>query len=336
VVINEVYNPHVPPYTDADARYFGRSAQANPDTTNHIIYGVASSLGTFALTLPKVVLVPPTDTCVGTLTGPAQLTTDPALCSATVDNSNQRAGGCSGGGGGLASCLFDGLLAETLGRARHAVSIVGTAVDGATASCTSYVDVADREKPAIACAAPATVECAGAQTAYAASATCNDNCGTCTASCGSGPFALGTTIIDCNANDDASNRNTCRTQVTVQDTTPPIVTLTATRSRSWQQSGQLIFVPVVVTATDVCDSAPAIECRAWSVDSDGTRQDYEVVWVNGQLAVVRPPHLHSGGSTTYTLECSATDASGNRGSSMISTSNGDLNGDGDFNWNYHH
>jgi hypothetical protein len=114
------------------------------------------------------------------------------------------------------------------------------------------------------------------------------------------------------------------------------VTLTATRSKSWHESGQLIFIPVVVTATDVCDSAPVIECRAWSVDSDGTRQDYEVVWVNGQLAVVRPPHLHSRGSTTYTLECSATDASGNRGSSTITTSNGDQNGNGDFNWNYQH
>jgi hypothetical protein len=230
--------------------------------------------------------------------------------------------------------LFDGLLAETLARGPHAVSIVGTAVDGATASCTSYVDVADREKPGIACAAPATVECTGLQTAYAASATCNDNCGTCTASCGSGPFALGTTIIDCNANDDASNRNTCRTQVTVQDTTPPTVTLTVTRSRSWLQNGHLIPIPVAVTATDVCDAAPTIECRAWSVDSNGTRQDYELVWVDGQLAVVRPPYHQTRGSTTYILECSATDASGNRGSARISTTNGDE--DGDFNWDHQH
>jgi len=59
-------------------------------------------------------------------------------------------------------------------------------IEGASASCTSYVDVADREKPAIACAAPATIECTGAQTVYAASATCSDNCGARTASCGSG------------------------------------------------------------------------------------------------------------------------------------------------------
>ena len=44
--------------------------------------------------------------------------------SATVDNLNQRAGGCSGGSGGLASCLFDGLAAQTLGLGPHAVSIV--------------------------------------------------------------------------------------------------------------------------------------------------------------------------------------------------------------------
>ena len=318
VVINEVYNPNVPPYTDADARYFGRSGQSNPDTTNHIIYGVTTSLGTFALTFPKVAMVPPTDTCVGTPTGPAQLTTDPALCSATVDNLNQRAGGCSGGGGGLASCLFDGMAAETLGRGPHAVAIVGTSVDGASASCTSYVDVADREKPAIACSAPATIECTGPQTVYTASATCNDNCGTCTASCGSGPFALGTTVIDCNANDDATNRSTCQTQVTVQDTTPPSVTITFAPPQGWGRNRRLIPIPVTVTAADVCDSAPSIECQAWSVDSRGTRQDYEVVWVNGQLVVVWPWNQQVQGDATYYLECSATDTSGNRGSSIIS------------------
>jgi len=318
VVINEVYNPHVPPYTDADARYFGRSGQSNPDTTNHIIYGVTTSLGTFALTFPKVAMVPPTDTCVGTPTGPAQLTTDPALCSATVDNLNQRAGGCSGGGGGLASCLFDGMVAETLGRGPHAVAIVGTSVDGASASCTSYVDVADREKPAIACSAPATIECTGPQTVYTASATCNDNCGPCTASCGSGPFALGTTVIDCNANDDATNRSTCQTQVTVQDTTPPSVTITFAPPQGWGRNRHLIPIPVTVTAADVCDSAPSIECQAWSVDSRGTRQDYEVVWVNGQLVVVWPWNQQVQGDATYYLECSATDTSGNRGSSIIS------------------
>jgi len=325
-VINEVYNPHVPPYTDADARYFGRTGQSNPDTTNHIVYGVTNSLGTFALTFPKVVRVPPTDTCVGTPTGPAQLTTDPALCSATVDNLNQRAGGCSGGGGGLASCLFDGLVARTLGLGPHAVSIVGTSVEGASASCTSYVGVADREKPAIACAAPATIECTGPQTVYTASATCSDNCGTCTASCGSGPFALGTTVIDCNANDDASNRNTCQTQVTVQDTTPPSLTMTFASPKDFVRNGYLVPIPVTVTATDVCDAtAPTIECKAWSLDSHGIRQDYEVVWVNGQLELTRPLRQLPAGDATYTLECSATDASGNRSSSSLSVTIGDNN-----------
>jgi len=326
VAINEVYNPSVPPYTDADPRYFGRSGQSNPDITNHIIYGVTTSLGTFALTFPKVVLVPPTDTCVGTATGPAQLTTDPALCSATVDNVNQRAGGCYGGGGGLASCLFDGLAARTLGLGPHAVSIVGTALDGATASCTSYVGVADREKPAIACSAPATIECTGPQTAYAASATCTDNCGTCTASCGSGPFALGTTVIDCNANDGASNRSTCQTQVTVRDTTPPSVTMKFALPQGWVRDGRLIPIPVKVTATDVCDAAPTIECKAWSVDYRGTRLDYEVVWVSGQPAIVWPSNQEIEGDTTYILECSATDTSKNRGSSRISLSLQDISG----------
>jgi hypothetical protein len=104
----------------------------------------------------------------------------------------------------------------------------------------------------------------------------------------------------------------------VQDTTPPSVTITFAPPTGWVRNGQLIPIPVTVTATDLCDAAPTIECKAWSLDSHGIRQDYVLVWVNGQLALVRPVPQLFGGDATYTLECSATDASGNRGSSSIS------------------
>ena len=104
------------------------------------------------------------------------------------------------------------------------------------------------------------------------------------------------------------------------------MTITFARPERWVGNRYLIPIPVTVTATDVCDAAPAIECQVWSVDSHGTRQDYEVVWVNGQLAIVWPSNQESEGYTTYFLECSATDTSGNRGSSRISLSTG---GDGD-------
>jgi len=49
--INEVSNPHVPPWTDADPLYFGRTSPpfTNPDTTAHVVYGVTSSFSPFAL-----------------------------------------------------------------------------------------------------------------------------------------------------------------------------------------------------------------------------------------------------------------------------------------------
>jgi hypothetical protein len=96
------------------------------------------------------------------------------------------------------------------------------------------------------------------------------------------------------------------------------VTITFAPPQGWGRNRQLIPIPVTVTAADLCDSAPSIECQAWSIDSRGTRQDYEVVWVNGQLVVVWPWNQQVQGDATYYLECSATDTSGNRGSSIIS------------------
>jgi len=59
-----------------------------------------------------------------------------------------------------------------------------------------------------------------------------------------------------------------------------------------------------------------------------------LVWVDGQLAVVRPPYHQTRGSTTYILECSATDASGNRGSARLSDTTGGQ--DGGYNWDHQH
>jgi hypothetical protein len=307
-VINETYTP--------GPTFFGRSSPpfTNPDTTNHVIYGVTSSFSLFALTVPSVNVVPPTDTCVGDATAPAQLTSDPDVCTATVDDVNKRAGGCGDAGGGLASCTFDGAASEALSLGRHDVQVVATGLDGATSTCTSRVDVVDRQGPTVTCPPAASVECTGATTPVPLAATCADNCGTCAASCGSTPYPLGKTPVACNATDAAGNASACETAVTVVDTRAPDVAVTASPAVLWPPDHRLVPIVLDKRATDVCDPAPKITCEATSSEpplgggSGATNPD--IVWTDGQLAL-RAERSGTGPGRTYTVTCTATDASGN-------------------------
>jgi len=202
------------PTRTADARYFRQSGQSNPDTTNHIIYGVTSSLGTFALTSRKSCWSRPPTPAWARPAGPAQLTTDPALL--------QRNRGQPEPAGwwllrrrrrGLASCLFDGLArrpsvsGHTPFRswaprstepppAARLTSTWPTGKKPAIASRRQPPSSARAPRPstrprpgAVTIAAPAPLLAAAAR------------------------LPLGPTVIDCNANDDASNRSSCQTRV---------------------------------------------------------------------------------------------------------------------------
>jgi hypothetical protein len=280
---------------------------ANPDTVNHLICGLTNSLSTFGVTKPNVTLVAPTDTCVGTSSDSAQLDTAAGQCSRSVDNSNQLAGGCSGGGGGLQSCAFDGQSSETLGTGEHAVVVLGTAVDGSTATCTSYVRVVDREKPLLSCPAPVTVECTGLQTSYATTAACSDNCATCSATCGTGSYGLGTTAIGCNATDSAGNGSSCSASVTVVDTQAPSATLSASPTSLWPPNKKMIPIALNKTAADACDTAPVTTCTATSSEVDSGA----IVWQAGQL-FLKADRLGTGPGRTYTITCTTQDKSGNK------------------------
>jgi hypothetical protein len=288
------------------------------NTSTHTICGLVDQLGTFGITLPNVVLVPPTDTCVGATGAPAQLGTDPNACTTSIDNDNQLAGGCSGGGGGgLASCTFDGAATETLSPGSHTVAIVGTADDGSTTTCSSYVDIVDRQAPGISCSPPATVECIGTRTPVSVTSSCSDNCGACTTSCGNGSFPLGDTTIACNAVDPAGNKSSCSTKVHIQDTTPPAISASALPRVLWPPNHKLVGINLTKTATDTCDPNPSVTCTATSNEPDNGLGDgdtpNDIQWVNGGL-LLRAERSGTGTGRVYTITCTATDASGNRSS----------------------
>jgi hypothetical protein len=94
-------------------------------------------------------LVPPTVACVGGANAPVQVSTDHGTCSATVSSASGSAGACSGGGDGLASCTFNGSDPASLALGASTVVVRGTANDGSSATCNSYLSVLDREAPSI-------------------------------------------------------------------------------------------------------------------------------------------------------------------------------------------
>lgn len=115
--ITEVTNPHDPEYTALDPLYFGRWDFPNPDTANHVVYGVTTSLSPFLLALgPEPAL-----TVAKTGSGSGIVTSDPAgiscgtACSAsfpqslvtltaTADPNSTFAGWSSGGCSGTGPC----------------------------------------------------------------------------------------------------------------------------------------------------------------------------------------------------------------------------------------
>jgi hypothetical protein len=318
-VINETY-------TAGDPRSFGRIAPAggNPDVINHVIYGVTDSIGTFGLFLSHAVPMPPADTCIGTATLPALLSTDPAVCFAAINNANKRAGGCADGGSGLLSCTFDGLTSEQLPPGDHSVAIVGTAGDGSAAACSSRVRVTDQEPPTLDCPVPRTLECSGPSTAVTLNALCSDNCGACNVACDSGPFRIGATLVSCMAADPSGNKTSCTTNVTVVDTRAPDLTVTATPHILRPPNHKLRPVSIDAIALDQCDPHPTVTCDAFSNDRDRHHReedkakhdgdagrdrddsdDLDIVRKNGALFLRAEPGV------VYTISCKAVDASGN-------------------------
>jgi hypothetical protein len=116
----------------------------------------------------------------------------------------------------------------------------------------------------LTCPADIVAECtspSGAVVTYTASAT--DVCDpsptvTCSPASGS-TFAIGTTTVNCTATDDSGNTSTCSFQVTVRDTTPPVLTCPADIvTECTSASGAA--VTYTAGAKDACDPNPTVAC----------------------------------------------------------------------------
>jgi len=188
---------------------------------------------------------------------------------------------------------------------------------------TVDVTVEDTTAPTVNCPSDITVECK-AQGGTAASdpgiaaflggATANDVCDSSLTISNNSPtfFDAGiTTVVTFSTQDDSANAANCSADLTVVDTTPPVIdSVTATPSMLWPPNHRMVPVTLAVSVTDVCDSAAT--CQIVSVVSnepvegrgDGsTAPDWEVTAALGLNLRAERAGGGSGRLYTVTVQC---------------------------------
>jgi hypothetical protein len=203
------------------------------------------------------------------------------------------------------------------------VTCTATDADGNSSECSFNVTVvADTTPPVITCPVDVTLECTGdGHATYAFTVTATDDCDPEPAVVSDPPsgtsFPLGTTTVTSTATDYAGNSASCTFDVTVVDTTPPVIEdVSVEPTVIWPPNHTMADIAVEVTATDICDPDPTswideVQSNepANDIGDGNTEPDYEIT---GPLQVRLRMERQGGGiGRTYTLVIKSSDASGN-------------------------
>jgi hypothetical protein len=197
--------------------------------------------------------------------------------------------------------------------------------DGAASSnCSSQVTIQDTTDPTITAPADVTVECAapGGTAVALGTPTVSDVCDASLTVTNDAPalFPLGPTLVTWTARDDGGNETTDTQLVTVQDTTPPVLTLSLAPTRLWPPNHKLHPITATITATDVCDGFPEVTLLSVVSDEpdnglgDGdTTGDIQnaVFGTDDRVFELRAERQGKGDGRTYTATYQAEDDSGN-------------------------
>jgi len=149
---------------------------------------------------------------------------------------------------------------------------------------------------------------------------------------------LGDTVVTFTATDFSGNSTSASSTITVVDTTPPMLIVTADQTSLWPPNGKYQLITLSITATDVCDSSPTVTAVVQSNEPDdakgngdgNTTGDIKVTTSGGPVLLssnavpqvafdpindnleLRAERAGSGTGRTYTITITATDASGNQ------------------------
>ena len=229
------------------------------------------------------------------------------------------------------------VLDATLSLGTHVIVLVATDSQGATDRAQAVVTVRDSTSPALACPAPASVQCSMAGGAHVSvQATATDACSpevtvandrSAGGGDASGIYPLGVTSVGFTATDPSGNMATCVMNVTVQDTRPPQLTLTLSPTLLWPPNHRMVPIQAAWQVTDVCDPAPAVALVSFTSserdDAPGTgdgnttgdTQDASIGSPDTSV-LLRAERLGDGPGRVYTVTYAARDASGNTASAL--------------------
>jgi subtilisin-like proprotein convertase family protein len=231
------------------------------------------------------------DTQAPTVTCPSNISTntDVGQCTAVVSYTTPTASdNCPG-----ATVACTPATGSTFNLGTTTVTCTATDAAGLTGTCTFTVTVTDVTPPTLSCPLDVTTSTAAGQCSAVVTYTTptpSDNCPGTTVLCApasGATFPVGTTTVTCTATDGSGNVATCSFDITVNDTQPPTITCPASQTVPENPPGSGgATVTYTVTASDNCSVTTSCVPASGSVFPVGTT----------------------------TVNCTATDPSGNTGS----------------------
>ena len=238
-----------------------------------------------------------------------------ASCQATISGSDVT--GVTDPDGDVLTIMVS---PTTLSLGANSVMVSADDGNGGTCNKTINVNVVDNTNPVITCPANATLNAnATCEATYSgSSATATDNCDASPAisSVPSVPAlfsGVGANTITYTADDGNGNTAMCDQTVTVEDNTPPVITLNGANPLTLECNQQTYNEPGA-TAVDNCDgSVPATPSGTVDESTPGTYEiDYTATDAAGNSAEetrtveiedTTPPVVTLNGSAMVTLEC---------------------------------
>jgi hypothetical protein len=206
---------------------------------------------------------------------------------------------------------------------------------GATGFDEVIVAVRDTTPPTIVCPASVRVECqaAGRAVASVPLVTGEDSCFGAVSiendrndggADASNDYPLGTTMVTFTATDGAGNRASCSTSITVEDTTPPVVSVQASPDILGAPDHRMRAVHLTVVAVDACGGSYGASLQSITSSepddrpgaSDGTtRVDIQGASIGTPDfdVLLRAERDLLGPGRTYSVRYRSTDAQGNVG-----------------------
>jgi hypothetical protein len=142
----------------------------------------------------------------------------------------------------------------------------GQDASGNTGSATQNVTVVDTTPPTIVAPSPILKECTsplGTPVALGTPFT-DDICWATLTVTNNAPalFPLGTTNVTWTAKDGSNNSSSAGQLVTIQDTTPPSLSVVLSPAVLWPPNHKMVDITATIVATDVCDASPQVKLLA--------------------------------------------------------------------------